>query len=560
MNERRSWMIGAGVAAAVVTVARLWTSRGRDEYSLWPDEPAQLAIARFVGGGTRWNMHNHSVWRPLFGTLFAPVYWFTDDPVIVLRTALALNAILGGVAAALLVFVARRLTPMSAAWCAGCAVVVALSPGVIFTTNFVFSESLVAPLYLATLLSLLRFQESPTLATGVGAGVLAAAAFGAHSRMLPLALVTLGVVLWALVRRRLRVLHAVVVGAVTIAGVYLVSAYTRYVVDRLWNEPSTRNSSDGVIEQLQNRSAVLVALLGQTWYLLVASLGVVVYGAVVLVRSVVDRESTPPTVPAPRRSDAVLVLVTVSVFVALSSVFMSDRWRSDQLVYGRYNDAIITPVLVVGLAALVGAIPLRRLAVVAAAAATATMGTGLLLWSLRSEVLSESNGVEPMILGLQPFATSGTSIDVVRISVWASLVTLALAAVSIGAARRGLAPIALAALGLLVAVGWSRAATIVDRTWDDSGNLSAVEEVRDLVDGVGVDFALPATSNSTNRMMLYQFHLPRTEFTVVEDAVAGTSPYVFARVGSRGDEPELSDAGATLIWRDPRGRYGLWER
>ena len=556
MDQRRSWVIGAGVAAAIVTIARLYSSRGRNEYSLWPDEPAQLAIARLIGGGTRWNMHNHSVWRPGFGTLLAPVYWFTDDPVGVFRAALVLNAVLGGVAAALLVFVARRLTPMSAAWGTACAVVVALSPAVIFTTDFVFSESLVAVLYLATLLSLMRFQESPALGPGVVAGVLSAAAFGAHSRMVLLALITLGVVLWAAVRRRLRVLDAVVIGAVTGAGVYLVSAYTSWVVDRLWNEPSTRNSSEGVIEQLQNRSAVLVALLGQTWYLLVASLGVVVYGAVVLVRSIIDRNPT----PEPRRSDAVLVVLTVTMFVALSSVFMSDRWRSDQLVYGRYNDSIITPVLVVGLAALVGAIPLRRLAVVSAAAATATIGSGLLLWTLRSDVLSESNGVEPMILGLQPFATSGTSIDVVRISVWASLVTLALAAVSIGACRWRLAPIALATVGLLVGVGWSRTSTIVDRMWDDSGDLSAVEEVRDLVDGVGVDFALPATSNSTNRMMLYQFHLPHTEFTVVDDAVVGASPFVFARAGTSGDERALSDAGATLIWRDPRGRYALWER
>jgi hypothetical protein len=556
MNERRSWVIGAGVAAGTVMATRLWISRGRNEYSLWPDEPAQLAIARFIGGGTRWNMHNHSVWRPGFGTLLAPVYWFTDDPGSVFHAAMVLNAVLGGIAAALLVFVARRLTSMSAVWCTGCAVVVALSPAVIFTTGFAFSESLVAPLYLATLLGLLRFQESPGLGPGLVSGVLAAAAFGSHSRMLPLALITLVVVLWAAVRRRLRVADATVIAAVTVVGVLLVSAYTSYVVGRLWNEPSTRNSSEGVIEQLHNRSAVLVALLGQTWYLLVASLGVVVYGAVVLVGSVIRRNQT----ASPHRSDAVIVLSIVSVFVALSSVFMSDRWRSDQLVYGRYNDSIITPVLVVGLAALVRAIPLRRLAIVSAATATATIGAGMLLWGLRSDVLSESNGLEPMILGLQPFATSATSIDVVRISVWASLATLALAAISIGARRRRLAPIVLAAVGVLVAVGWSRTATIIDRTWDDSGDLSAVEEVRDLVDGVGVDFALPATSNSTNRMMLYQFHLPRTEFTVVDDAVAGTSPFVFARVGTDGDERILSDAGATLIWRDPRGRYALWER
>ncbi len=61
-------------------------------------------------------------------------------------------------------------------------------------------------------------------------------------------------------------------------------------------------------------------------------------------------------------------------------------------------------------------------------------------------------------------------------------------------------------------------------------------------------------------MMLYQFHLPHTEFTVVEDTVVGASPFVFARVGAGGDAGELTRAGATLIWRDARGRYALWER
>ncbi|HYN34152.1 MAG TPA: hypothetical protein VES40_16130, partial [Ilumatobacteraceae bacterium] len=78
-----------------------------------------------------------------------------------------------------------------------------------------------------------------------------------------------------------------------------------------------------------------------------------------------------------------------------------------------------------------------------------------------------------------------------------------------------------------------------------------------LADGVDVDFYLPPGSTSTSRMMLYQFHLPRTEFTVVNDPVTGaTSPFVFARLRDDG----LDEAGASLIWRDPRGRYGLWER
>lgn len=560
MSERRRWALAALVAAMIVAIARRFVSRGRNEYAIWPDEPAQLAIARFIGGGTRWNMYNHSVWRPLFGTLLAPVYLFTDDPVTVFHTALLLNAVLGGIAAVLLVYVARRLTPMAPWWSTSVAVVVSLAPSVLFTADFVFSESLVAPLFLATLLVLLRLHERPGLRDGVLAGLLAGAAFGAHSRMLPLTIITLGVIGRAVFRRRLSLRAGVTSALVALASVYAVSVYTRYVVDRLWDTPSTRNSSGGVLHQLASGLPVLVSVLGQSWYLLVASIGVIAYGAVVLARAgFVDDDP-----PGPNRGDARMVLMVVGSCVALSMVFMADRWRSDQLVYGRYNDAVVTPVLVVGLAALIGAIPLRRLVATASGAVAGIVVGGGALWFLRRNVLDDSNGLEPMILGLQPFITSSSSIDVIRISLWAAALTMTLAGLVVvirrrPARHRAWSAVALVTVGVFVVVGAMRTATILDVFWDNSGDASAVVQLRQTVlgDGAPVDFYLPPGSTTTNRMMLYQFHLPRTEFTVVNDPTAGaTSPYVFARV----DEEAIVESGARLIWRDPRGRYGLWER
>ncbi len=293
MTERRIWALASVVAGVIVALARRRTSWGRDEYAIWPDEPAQLAIARFIGGGTRWNMDDHSVWRPLFGTLLAPVYWFTDDPTTVFHTALTLNAILGGIAAALLVYLARRLTSTTPWWSAAIAVLVSFAPASVFSTDFVFSESLVVALFLATLLGLLRLQQSPTLSNGLIAALLAGAAFGAHSRMLPLTIVTLGVIGLAVVRRRMAIRDGVASAAVGVAGVYAVTVYTAYVVDRLWDQPSTRNSIGGVREQLFSGVPVLVSALGQTWYLLVASLGVVAYGSVVLVRAALPSRPNP---------------------------------------------------------------------------------------------------------------------------------------------------------------------------------------------------------------------------------------------------------------------------
>ena len=105
------WWWAITAAAAVALLVRLWAVRDRIEYSLWPDEPAQLAIARLVGDGAHWTMRNHSIWRPGYGTLLGPVYAVTDDPQAVYRTAMVLNAVLGAVAAALLVVLARRRSP-----------------------------------------------------------------------------------------------------------------------------------------------------------------------------------------------------------------------------------------------------------------------------------------------------------------------------------------------------------------------------------------------------------------------------------------------------------------
>ena len=234
----RATVLAITVGVVAVVAARLWTSRGRRLYEIWPDEPAQLAMARFVGGGgARWNMYNHSTWRPGYATLVGAVYRFTDDPTTVFRSALVINAALGGVTFVLLYVLARRLTGLGGPLAALIAVLVSLAPSMVFSTIYVWSEGLTQPLYLGALLVLLAFHDRPSLVLGAAAGLLSAAAFATHSRMLPLALIVVAVAVAAVVRRRLSWGSAVGVGAVTGAGFLAVSAYSRLIVDRLWERP-----------------------------------------------------------------------------------------------------------------------------------------------------------------------------------------------------------------------------------------------------------------------------------------------------------------------------------
>ena len=163
--SRLALVVGGAVLVALV---RWWTSRQRVVFHMNPDEPGQLAMARFLGGGTRWDMFDHSTWRPGYAALISPITWFTDDPVLGIRAALVVNAVLGGVAFVLLVRLARRLTALSAAWCALAALVVSLAPTLLFTTDWVWSEALVQVTYLGCLLAVLRFVRGPSVGAGVG--------------------------------------------------------------------------------------------------------------------------------------------------------------------------------------------------------------------------------------------------------------------------------------------------------------------------------------------------------------------------------------------------------
>lgn len=549
---RRAWAAAAAAAGVAVVIVRWWAARDRREYSLWPDEPAQLAIARFVGGGTHWTMRNHSIWRPGYGTLLGPVYALSDDPQFVFRAAMALNAVLGGVAAVLLVLLARRLTAFGPLAAGLAAFAVCATPALLFTTGFVWSESLIAPVYLGTLLALVRFWEAPGRGRGIAAAVLCGAGFVTHSRLLPLAVVTLLLVAMAWERRRVRPVDVATTVATLGAALFVAWRYSAFVTSRLWDDPSQRNSISGVIEQFANPLAIGVSALGQSWYLVTGSLGLVALAAVELWRS--QRVGRQPA------AYFVVAVATVAQ-VALSVVFMADRWRPDQLIYGRYNDVVAAPLLMLGLACLVGRArgewTSRLAARTLGAAGAATLLVAVVLWRIRGVELRQSNGLEPMILAIQPFADGRPTIPLVRITLLA--IAVGAVVVAVAQARRAWAVAAL--VGALLTAGALRTEDVLNNGWNGSGGLARVSDLaipgQPLADGAPVDYYLPAASDSTARLMLYQWYLPGSEFTVVAQPLTrASSPYVFAELSTRA----LVDAGAEVVWRDPVRPIGLWLR
>lgn len=540
----------------MVVAVRWWISRERVIVHMTPDEPGQLAIARFVGRGLRWNMFDHSTWRPLYGTLLAPVTWFTDDPTTWYRAGLVLNALLGGVSCVLLAVLARRLTRRSWPVCAAMAAAVSLSPALLLTTNWVWSEALVQVTFLGFLVAALRFADTRSPAAGAAMVLLAAAGFGTHSRLLVLALTATLLVTYLAWQRRLAVGRAVALLALLALALVAVSRFSQFVVDHVWDDPAPTNTAGGVLGRIGRVGPLARSALGQVWYQLVTTAGFTGLGAIVLVRAARRRAQPPAAL------DAWIVLATVLPVVALSIAFTTDRWRPDHIVYGRYNDVAMAPVVVLGLAAVLSATR-RRLLVDAGAVAAATALIGLVLWATSDAELAAPDVLRMMVLGLAPFVQT-SPLDVLAVTAAAvgliATVAGALALTRRTKARRAVAAVLVAAL---LALGYARARPVTDSALNTWASASAVQDVSGTLLPRGADVRnrlVPESSVSIGaqwqRAMLYEFYLPfNTMYREGGEQPVDPTPYVFAPL----DDPELRKRDAELLWRDPYVSIGLWQ-
>lgn len=175
------------VLAGVVTAVRCGFNWNRSFFNIHPDGPAHLGMARWISGTGPWHMFDMSVWRPGFATLVAPLFWLTDDPEVVIRLTLAVNATLGGLAAVVLARLMVRLTDLSAPSILIAAGLIASMPAALAASAHVWAEPLVTLCFLALLWLVLDFFDGGRWQAAASGIVVAAVAATVHGRLLPTA-------------------------------------------------------------------------------------------------------------------------------------------------------------------------------------------------------------------------------------------------------------------------------------------------------------------------------------------------------------------------------------
>jgi hypothetical protein len=558
---RRWWADPWSWAAGVVVAFGRWIEAAdRHMFHLAPDEPGQLAMARWLSGGPRWNMFDHLTWRPGYAVVLAPLSAVIDDGETLVRAALTLNAVLAGVSALVLIRILARWTDLGPRGRAAVAAVVALAPTAISASAYVWAESLISLLFLATLLTLQQLIDDHRLRTAVIAVSLAAFAMTVHGRSLPMLPMTGLLVAALLLRDRRWQAAGGALGLAAVLGIVSLQ-FTDWVERSVWDDPGSGNTVDTIVSRLDAPAAVLDSFVGQAWYQLVATLGLMGIGTGLVVAALVR-----PTERFGRWQSVTVILLTGPLIFA-SVTFMSARDRADQFVYGRYVDAVVWPVTALGLAWTIRRLrptePLGR-SVLPPIVAAFTVAAGIFVALEHGDRLADDIGLRMMIPGLLSFVGSSDGIPVVRITVIAVSALVLLSVVALIRNRRTV-PSLLLLIGAVAVVVWSGvrvhdAQTAYLNLWAIGDDVAEVDTIVPPGDDIGVlmlrSVDNPSWTVQRQRVQVYQFYLS-DEHAFVREPTPDDIDAEFVFAPSR--TPELLDAGATIRWRDPSKAMALWQ-
>jgi hypothetical protein len=347
----RIWRIIGGIALVTFVVHVVAAARMRGPI-INGDESGYLGNARYLVQGVG---RTHAGYAAGYSVLLTPAAFLSHDPLTAYHLSLVVNALLAASIPLLGVFLARRVLPSTPPVAlVGTALLLVLYPGWAVIANLTLSENALVPAVLATACviatageSLPRWCLAAALASYTSfvspRGLVVVLAFGiacvvatqpwkSRTPGIPALLLALVLTLAA------RGLNVAIAGTSHVPGVsdgFGSQVFRPLIHPGLWRD-------------------ALANVIGRSVYSSIATFGTVVVGVVVLSSAWARRKvAAASDALAPVAVFAVPVLVLTLVLGAFASAKAAST-ATDYLVYGRYVDAVLAPVLAVGAAWLFG--------------------------------------------------------------------------------------------------------------------------------------------------------------------------------------------------------------
>jgi hypothetical protein len=329
------------------------------------DEIGYLTGARVLAGGVPGDLRGAPFYHGGYSLLLAPLLALGAGPLATYRIVLVANALLAASLVPLLYLLLSRSFGVARRHAVLASVAGATYPAVTLSSQAALSENLLVPLTVVWLLAvgevLQRHGDAARTRWSAAAGLCAAALWAVHGRMIIAVALTAGGLVAAALARRLE-LRACLAGVATLlaglAGTALLDGhlldrnYGGVAVDEVGERLGYATDVDGLLPVARN-------LVGQTWYLLAATLGVVLVlimrDGSASIRRLMRRDAGPADVLM------CVLLATTAALLAVSALSFRFVTRPDMVIYGRYVEVVVPSLLALGVARLASGAPGHRL-------------------------------------------------------------------------------------------------------------------------------------------------------------------------------------------------------
>ncbi len=534
MTRRLGWPLAA---ASVVGSLQFVLGRQMLTPIVMGDEYGYLGAALYLGGEAP---PTGVPYHPGTGLLYLPAVWLTDGPLAAYHGALATNAVVGALLTIAAWWVCGQLFP--GVGDGGGRALVAAATGLYTSfvgyTSVAESEVPFAALELALVGVFANALRQGRILWWALAGLGSAATYTLHPR--GAGVIAAGVIVVVIVAARTRDLRAPIGFGLPLAlGLVATRLLIRDVSGTLYSPD--HYDSGSLAGRITEVGGLLTTAVGQYFYLNAATLGLVTVGLVALVRNLRAGEAS-----GQRYLTAFPILAFAGVY-AFSILANGKAERTDHLLYGRYIEGAIAPLLVAGLAVLVTSDPLivHRRYVVVGAGATLTAAVCFYGLAGPEQLRGLYNGA--MVLGIEPFKRRIGWPDPLLIGA-AAAVLIAV----VGATRRlgRFVPIAVVAL-IFAAFGIKNSRGLLVPI---SAALAPERAIPEALARIGVPpcIGLDRTAFSLFHYGVYRLLAP----TRYESFGPGETPCGDLIVS--GAELDAAFPGARLVMPEYRGLQGLW--
>jgi len=340
--------------------ARLLLSLIRTGPVLVADEIGYLTNARVLAGGLPGQLEQAPFYRGGYSLLIAPLVNLSSNPSFVYHLVLVLNAALAASVFPLLYLLLTRFAgvrPQLAIWAA---LAGAVYPAVTVLSQVAMSENALFPLvclWLIAFAGLLRQEDRRGgLLWAVALGAATGALWAVHARMVVAVALAIAGLIWLALRRRLHPAAIALGLGVIVAAAVGVHFLDSYLINHNYagSAPDELSERMDSLFDFQGLRTAAANLIGQSWYLLVATFGLAAAAVADFVAGWRRHgETTAERATAERATPVLGVLLALTILLLLiSAAAFPERTRPDMLIYGRYTEIAAPALIAFGLVAL----------------------------------------------------------------------------------------------------------------------------------------------------------------------------------------------------------------